>query len=67
MKFIVTTGRGQPLKLGGHKLDVEALAVPTDFEDATRFDDATQAERAAKRMMNLDQFEVVPLRPLDQQ
>lgn len=67
MKHIVTTLRGQPLKLGGHKFAVEAMAVPADLGDATRFDNRRQAEREAKRMMNLEQFRVVPLTPLDQQ
>jgi hypothetical protein len=67
MKFIVTNLHGQPMKLGGFKFAVEAIAVPASLESASRFDSTVAAFKEAKRMMNLGGFRVTPLQPLDQQ
>lgn len=67
MRYIVTTSRGQPLKLGGFKFAVESIAIPVELGQATRFKSQSDAQREASRMMNLNHFRVVPLTPLDQQ
>jgi hypothetical protein len=66
-RYIVTTLKGQPLKIGDFAFAVRDVAAPVEIWDATRFDTKDDANAAAGKMWNLNGWHVVELKPLDQQ